>query len=217
MNCRSAMERLTGFLAGVPSETERAAPPADVLEHIARCPRCIEDLAAIGAVLGDGRSELLDDVYGRAGCTLVEQLLPEWVAVARAGGSPGDANPAAWRHLESCDRCRGSLAELRDLDAAAAAGEFGPLPDATDAAPPSNDARELLPRLLDGITPGALANATSRPPADRRAFAVRAVLQEILDRRGREDERARTPRQRVRRGEREKGEADGVKGKGRKR
>lgn len=158
MSCDDVMRRLTEFLATPgPTADVQAALPKEV-EHVASCAHCLEELAVTSTLLTGRRSGLLDAVFARGGCALVEQLIPAWVEKEKSSQPPGAQNPSAWRHMAACERCRRSYAELKELVAAAAAGEYGPLPDEALLAEPGNDLRSLLPRLLQGPAAGECLN-----------------------------------------------------------
>lgn len=128
MNCDQATGLLRRLASG--DQAGEADSVAALLDHLADCPACLEEVAVLATAASGAPSRLLNEIYGEHGCALVERLLPEWAQLQLDGGDPAERDPAAWRHLQSCPACRDALAELRGLLEAAVQGELGPLPSA---------------------------------------------------------------------------------------
>jgi hypothetical protein len=127
VNCSDARALTLRHLEAAAAK-DGAALPGEVLDHIASCPHCLEDVAVLGAAVTGQPSGFLKEIYQEHGCDLLEQLLPTLVQSDIEGVNPAEKNPAAWNHLRSCSRCQSDYAELRELVLAAHSGELRPLP-----------------------------------------------------------------------------------------
>ncbi len=149
MTCNEAMTSLTASVAA--REAAGQAVSADVVEHLAGCPHCLEELAVLATLATGEASTFLDAVYGKNGCELVRRLMPELVTPGAEGEQPGSQHAAAWRHVQRCAACRAEYSVLEELTSAANAGEFGPVPGTRNWVLDQNDVMAVLaPRLADG-------------------------------------------------------------------
>jgi hypothetical protein len=126
MTCDQATTMLRRLASS--ADDDPGAPAAALLDHLADCPACLEEVAVLSTAATGSPSRLLEEIYREHGCALVERLLPEWAQLQRDGGDPAERDPAAWRHHQSCERCRAELVELRALLDTAEQGEFGAVP-----------------------------------------------------------------------------------------
>lgn len=102
-------------MAGAPDE---AAPPVDLIAHIAGCPRCKGTLLLFVAERGEIARP--PDAHS---CASAEEQLPMFVDYERANGAVAAAQtfPAIWWATVVCPRCSAAYAEIQEL--AAAPGE----------------------------------------------------------------------------------------------
>jgi hypothetical protein len=188
MTCDEAMTMLAAAVGAASRETGEAALPAEVTSHVASCPHCLEELAALGAIVSGEASMLLDNAYRTNGCDLVGRLLPGWMASNVAMAALREQHAAAWRHIETCERCQTECSELQELIMAARAGEFGPIPGDRAPEKPGDEIASVLGRrfaerpgdlAIDLVNPAyswPSAVDTARSPGGREDAAENLIL-----------------------------------------
>jgi len=110
---------MTWLLRSVVSEEAEAEPKPEetrqVLEHMADCRWCKEDLLAMHLVVGPESPlamELTDELRA---CWETQETLDQYVDEERAGTDVREGYQRVWRHLQSCRSCFESYSDLKEL------------------------------------------------------------------------------------------------------
>ena len=121
MTCDDAMGRLLEYVFGIPSREVESEPAlrTDVLEHIASCSRCLEELYVLGFLAAGETSDELGSLAEELRCKAARGRMPVWLGLGLRPEDSTSEHPAEWRHVEDCPSCSDEYRDLlRVLDSA---------------------------------------------------------------------------------------------------